>query len=278
MKNEIPKVQGTYQQYRIWFEYFKLAKFYGTREQKSNLRKLDKEGIGNKQKGFYREWESVEPDTKFDEWYKNKRHLFADTKIRQLEKINKKPNTLNISIPLTETATKSLQQIRELIEAEQRRWWKEKGGVRNPATLKNRSIPANYPIEGEVKGQDQHVIQLVYKLWVELERPTVTSAFLDYVENWFKNRPRSKWLPKTLQPVTEERWDEDEFGPVPDDMNMKKELKNQGVNKNREAGTEVYTHHNTRYVWKKDAIKTVRKQVQKAEQICTAVSKGRFPK
>jgi len=274
MNGEIPKVQGTKQQYRIWFEYYKIAKFKGTKEQRANLKSLDKKT------GFYREWEPINDDTKFDEWWKEKNHLFGDTRVKEISRVASNPLALNISIPLTETASKAVREVKDLIDQKQAEWWKTVGRTANPARLKNRAIPAKYPITGEIKGADQHSIQLVFKLWVDLNRPAVTDDFLDHVEKWFRSRPKSKWLPRNLQPkVEDDAWDERTMGKTPDDQNARKSLKNQGINTNLYATHDDYFFsEKSYYSWTSDTKKVVRRQLKTADAICTAVSKGRFPK
>ena len=243
MRTQVPKVQGTRQHYRIWFEYYRIAKFDGTKEQKANLKALDKDS------GFYREWEPITKETKFDDWWREKKYLFGDPQIKEINSVSNNPLTLNISIPLTESVTKSLSQIRELIEERHSHYWKTVKGIKNPATLKNRAIPSNYKINGEIKGSDQHSIQLIYKIWIESGRPIINSEFLDKVENWFRSRPRSKWLPKNLQPKTEDgNWDENKQGQVPDDQNIRKQIKNQGA---KGVRNEIWKwiSSNTNYFW-----------------------------
>jgi hypothetical protein len=287
MTNQTPKVKDTKQHYRIWFEYFKIAKFHGTKEQKANLKKLDQET------GFYSEWEPITLDTKFDDWWKEKKHLFGDSKIKVIDRLDNDPRKLNISIPLTESVTKSISDIRELIDKHQANYWKDQG-IRNPALKKNRRIaPSIYKINGEIKGQDQHPIQLVYKLWIDRKRPPINSEFLDYVENWFRTRPKSKWLPKNLQPKNQllddekygdrggaEFWDESKHGKLADDQNVRKQLKQKerkGLDLNKKLG--FYETTDRIYIWSDNTIKVVRRQIKDtAEKIVTAVSKGRFPK
>lgn len=270
MKNQIPKVKDTKQHYRIWFEYFKIAKFHGTKEQKANLKKLDQET------GFYREWEPITLETKFDDWWKEKKYLFGDSKIKVINRLDNDPRKLNISIPLTESVTKSVSEIRELIDNHQANYWKDQG-IRNPALKKNRRIaPSIYKINGEIKGQDQHPIQLVYKLWIDRQRPPINAEFLDYVENWFRTRPKSRWLPKNLQPqvIDNEGWDEKKDGPIPDNLNARKHKK---VSKGRYGGSQTLGADS--FVWSNNTIKVVRRQIKDtADKIVTAVSKGRFPK
>jgi hypothetical protein len=95
--------------YRLWFEYLRVA-----------LKSSDNKILDalERSKPFYAHWGDV-ANTKFDKWWKEKGHLFADKYVvRQLQIGDKPidPGALIVEIPLTQSPTKLTKQVGGIIQ------------------------------------------------------------------------------------------------------------------------------------------------------------------
>jgi hypothetical protein len=94
--------------YRLWFEYLRVAK-------RSSDRKIQ-EALTRSAR-FYEPWGNV-LDAKFDQWWKEKWHLFEEQfTVRRLARREppSDPNALVIEVPLTQPSKKLIRQVREII-------------------------------------------------------------------------------------------------------------------------------------------------------------------
>jgi hypothetical protein len=96
------KIKSNYQLIRVWFEFYKLA--LKDERLSQNFKKT---------KQYYEPWGDVS-DLKFDDWYKSHSHLFL-LKITEIKRVTKNKNVLNVSIPLSQTITESLKQLKQLL-------------------------------------------------------------------------------------------------------------------------------------------------------------------
>ena len=124
--------------YRLWFEYVRLSQSELKWTKKDHQR--------------YSEWGDISSYKNFDSWWKDKNYLFGD--IRVLEGSSKHPDSLNLKIPLTQPITKSISQVKEILEKEiEERLTKVYGRKLTPSEkVKNLKLNhKKYPILGEPK-------------------------------------------------------------------------------------------------------------------------------
>jgi hypothetical protein len=103
-----PIVKSRRQHIRLWFEFYKLA--LDDPALQANLAKV---------RTFYEPWGDPR-GLDFREWWKTHAYLFGGTQVEEITKVPKAPNVLNLSIPLNLAVTKTLPEIKALIEAKQR--------------------------------------------------------------------------------------------------------------------------------------------------------------
>jgi len=92
----------------------------------------------------------------------------------------------------------------------------------------------------ELRGRPLHEAHVIYGIWLEMGKPTINSSFLQAVRDRLRNRPKAKWLPSFLI---------------------------------REA--ELDRRGNPRFA--EEQVRQMRRSIKKAQDTCSAVSKGRFP-
>lgn len=176
----------------------------------------------------------------YHDWWKNHAYLFGATQVEEIAKASKAPNVLNISIPLNLPVTQTLPEIKKLVEARQRQRIEQLGLDPNVA----KSLKAGfgtYEINAkELRGRPLHEAHVIYCNWLEMGKPTINSAFLQVVRDRLLSRPKAKWLPSFLL---------------------------------REA--EADRKGNPRFT--EEQIRQMRRSIKKAQDVCLAVSRGKFP-
>ena len=224
-----PQIKSNKQLYRLWFEFLKMAH--------------KEDDLTNDLKAsspYYADWGDVRNQL-FDPWWKDHKQLFGQTYVKEVERITSADNVLYIAIPLNQPASRTIVDVKALIEEKQGARLIEQGI--DPASVKSLSAAFgqySFTQGVEIRGKVLYEIQLIYGIWQELGKPAVNTAFITEVVNQLKSRPRSKWTPYLLQidPMTDKkgylRYDEGQ-------------------------------------------IRQVRRYLKKGYEVCTAVSKGDFP-
>lgn len=223
-----PQIKSHHQHIRLWFEFYKLA--LDDPALQDNLAKV---------RTFYDPWGDPR-GMDFNDWWRDHGYLFGNTQVEAVAKVSKAPNALTVSIPLNLPVSKALAEVKALIEAQQRERLEELGlGTANAKSLK--AGFGTYEINAkELRGRPLHEAHVVYRMWFEMGKPTINSAFLQAVRDTLRNRPKAKWLPSFLL---------------------------------REA--EADRKGNPRFA--EEQIRQMRRSIRKAQDTCLAVSKGRFP-
>lgn len=223
-----PIVKSRRQHIRLWFEFYKLA--LDDSALQANLAKV---------RTFYEPWGDPR-GLDFREWWKDHGYLFGGTQVEEITKVPKAPNVLNLSIPLNLAVTKTLPEIKAMIEAKQRERLEQLGlGPKVGKSLK--AAFGTYEINAkELRGRPLHEAHVIYCMWLDMGKPTINSAFLQAVRDRLRNRPKAKWLPSFLI---------------------------------REA--ELDRKGNPRFA--EEQIRQMRRSIKRAQDVCLAVSKGRFP-
>jgi hypothetical protein len=188
---------------------------------------------------FYEPW-SDPRGVDFNDWWKDHAYLFGTTQVEEIAKVSKAPNVLNVSIPLNLPASKALAEVKALIETKQRERLADLG-LDPKASKSLKAAFGTYEINAkELRGRPLHEAHVVYRMWLEMGKPKVNSDFLQAVRDGLLNRPKAKWLPSFLL---------------------------------RESQAD--RKGNLRFA--EEQIRQMRRSIKKADEVCVAVSKGRFP-
>jgi hypothetical protein len=224
-----PIVRSQRQLYRLWFEFLKMAK-----------NEPDLQSDLAQSADFYAPWGDVR-DQQFDPWWKEHKHLFGQTYVKEADRVTPADNVLYVAIPLNQPASRSLVDIKELIEGKQRARLVEQGI--DPASVKSLSAAFgqySFTQGVEIRGRVLYEIQLMYEIWQELAKPAVNSDYVAEVVRRLRSRPRSKWTPYLLQ-----------IDPTPDKKG------------------------NLRY--DEGQLRQVRRYLAKGYAVCKSVAQGEFP-
>lgn len=167
--------------YRLWFEFYKLSLLSTDSVIKSNL---------NKSTDYYNQWGDIK-NIKFDDWWKNKSYLFAEHQVRLLEdpEDRQSDESLILEVPLNQSTTNLIQEIKRLIDANR------------PATTKKRKVvfAGTYQMtdgsEPKLK-TIKDVLNIYRDVYLVNNRPKIR-ILLDQVEKYYKSKKRMV-LPKSL--------------------------------------------------------------------------------
>lgn len=226
---KLPQIKSNKQLYRLWFEFLKMAH-----------REPDLQASLAASSDFYAPWGDVR-DQLFDPWWKDHKQLFGQLYVSEADRVTGADNVLYVAIPLNQPASRSIANVKELIENKQRQRLLEQGI--DPEAVKSLSAAfGQYSFtQGiEIRGRVLYEIQLMYGIWQELGKPAVNSDYIQEVVTRLRSRPRSKWTPYLLQ-----------IDPMPDKKG------------------------NLRY--DEGQIRQVRRYLKKGYSVCQAVSTSEFP-
>ena len=104
--------------YRLWFEFYKLCRLSNRKDVEVNLKKLC---------NFYDSWGDV-TDIKFDDWWKTHSRLFEQpvVKVVKSEDEMESPYGILIEVPLNQSVTETLSQLKDILTKEQKLSLKKK--------------------------------------------------------------------------------------------------------------------------------------------------------
>lgn len=224
-----PIVRSQRQLYRLWFEFLKLAK-----------KEPDLQRDLARSADFYEPWGDVENQS-FDSWWQQHKNLFGQTVVTEVDRVVRADNVLYVAIPLNQPSSRSLAEVKVLIEEKQRNQLLSRGV--DPKSVKSLSAAFgryDFTPGVEIRGRTLYEVQLIYGLYQSLGKPAVNSAFADQVINHLKKRPRSNWTPYilSLEPQKDRRG-------------------------------------NLRY--DEGQLRQLRRYLKRGYAVCEAVSKGQFP-
>lgn len=218
------------QHIRLWFECLQICQ--SDDEYSDNLKKS---------KEFYEEWGDI-TNIKFDQWWKDKRYIFNDVYVREVNKVSNNPNTITLSIPLNEKLSTIVKDVKRLVDLKQTEKLIEMG--KDPTNRKSKTLGiGKYSFtKSEIKGVFHYVNLEIYKIYLRLNKPPINRKFLIEIRKDFDSRKRSQ-LRKSILNI-----------PTMDEFN---ELK-----------TNVALDDN---------IRSIRRGVDGVKKTLTNVSKGLFP-
>jgi hypothetical protein len=104
--------------YRLWFEFYKLCHHSTVKDVESNLKKS---------KYFYDSWGDV-TSINFDDWWKTHSKIFEQpvVKVVKSEDEMESPYGILIEVPLNQSITKTLSQLKDILKKEQKSSSKKK--------------------------------------------------------------------------------------------------------------------------------------------------------
>lgn len=176
-----PLIKSNYQKIRLWFEFYKLS--LQDKDLKDNLKKSKK---------YYEPWGDV-TNTKFDKWFESHEHLFT-IKVQEITEIPRNNTSLNISIPLTQSVTQSLKEIKQLLTRTKVLRKRSLGKKKTP----EKTIKYEFTKGVKINGKNLYEILIIYSIWLGSGKPPINTTFLLLITNVLRNRPRSHWVPYVI--------------------------------------------------------------------------------
>ena len=168
------------QHIRLWFECLQICHSHS--EYSENLKKS---------KDFYEEWGDV-TNIRFDDWWKEKRSIFDDVYVREVNRVFKSPNTITLSIPLNEKISVITTEVKKIVEKRQTEKLIEMG--KDPTQMKSKDLGVGkYSFTSkEIKGVFQYINLEIYKIYLKLNKPPINTDFLYNVRLSFEERKSSQ--------------------------------------------------------------------------------------
>lgn len=217
------------QHLRLWFEFLKLC--HRIPELRSNL---------HRSSDFYAAWGDVR-SVKFDDWWELHTHLFGETSVMVVDRLDPHPNVIYLAIPLNVPVSRTLTQVRSVVLHKQGERLKQAG--KDPFGPKTRSVGiGSYELTPgvEIRGQTLYEILIIMTAWIDLNRPPVNSDFCFEVLKRLKARKRSTWIPYLL-------------------------------------ATPPQKDKNGNLRFGEDQIRQIRRYLKRGMEVCRSVSLGEFP-
>ena len=219
------------QHIRLWFECLQIC--HSQSEYSDNLK-------GSKD--FYEEWGDV-TNIRFDDWFKEKKYLFDDVYVREVNKVSNNPNTVTVTIPLNEKISVISTEVKKIVEKRQSEKLIELG--KDPTQMKSKDLGVGkYSFtQKEIKGLFHYINLEMYKIFLRLDKPPINRNFLIEVRKSFDGRSRSQLRRSVM---------------------------------NLPQLSEFETKYRTN-VDLDDVIRSVRRSIKGVEKTLMNVSKGKFP-
>ena len=148
-----------------------------------------------KSSDFYKPWGDIQ-SIKFDDWWKQHKDLFGITKVEEIKRVSNHPNSLNVSIPLNQTVTNSIKELRTMIEDKQIERMTELGI--DPSNKKTTTVgfgQYEFTKGVEVRGRTLNEILVIYQIWISLGKPPVNMDLIKTINKTLRSRPKSQWVP-----------------------------------------------------------------------------------
>jgi len=168
------------QHIRLWFECLQIC--HSDLQYSDNLKRS---------KGFYQEWGDV-TNIKFDDWWKDHKYLFEEVMVKEVSKVSSTPNTITLSIPLNETVSTIIEDVKQLVEQKQSDRLVELGLDRSNRKSKSLGVGKYSFTQKEIKGLFHYQNLEMYKIYLRLNRPPINRNFLMEVRKSFDSRVRSQ--------------------------------------------------------------------------------------
>ncbi len=170
------------QGFRLWFEFYKLA--------------LDDPALAGeveRTREFYEPWGDVR-DQAFDRWWAGHSHLFEETRVREVSRIDKETDALYLAVPLQQPLAQTMRQMKAIIEARQDERAKAVG-IEDRRTKAVGMGPYRLTPGVEFRHTTVKDVLLVYQLYLAEEKPKINAGFLERIQQFYRSRPRAKRVP-----------------------------------------------------------------------------------
>jgi hypothetical protein len=180
--------------YRLWFEYLRVA----LRSSNQKVREVLKRSAP-----YYAPWGDIS-NVKFDQWWKDKAHLFEEEyAVRRLghgEKPTDRSNLL-LEIPLSQPRTKVIKQIRELV--------REASSLQKKSRTRKNRPTSQYRL---TRGAEPRLLALremltVYRAVYLKNRGLRGVKLLEKVHEYYLGR-KNKYRAKVPQPLIPDKYDD----------------------------------------------------------------------
>jgi hypothetical protein len=146
---------------RLWFECYQIC--LESKDFEDNLKNSEE---------FYKDWGDVK-GLDFSDFWKEKEYLFKDLYVTEIYEIVKNPNTINVNIPLNQPITKTLSEVKKLVESKKKKDF-------------------NFAYTSNFKGVFRHINLEIYKIYLKHNKPPINRNFLITIRKDFDGRPKSK--------------------------------------------------------------------------------------
>ncbi len=168
------------QHIRLWFEFYRLCT--QQKEFEDNLKKSH---------NFYKPWGDVS-NIKFDDWWNDHKELFGPSRVEEINRLSKHPNSLNVVIPLNMKPKQIMDELKSIIETKQIERLNDIGV--NHQDLKSLDSGfGDYEISGkEPKWKSIQETLWITQLFYEKDKPPINKNFLIQIHEFLKSRPKSK--------------------------------------------------------------------------------------
>jgi hypothetical protein len=179
--NQINNLLIRKENYRLWFEFYKICCLSTRTDIKLNL---------NKNSIFYMAWGDV-TKIKFDDWWKSHSKLFEQpvVKVVNSENDRESPHGILIEVPLNQSVTETLGQLKDILTKQQRSSnKKKKTTLIGQYQLSENSEPKLKTI--------RHILNIYRDVYLKNDRPKIPKL-LPKVIDYYKRKKKME-LPRVL--------------------------------------------------------------------------------
>ena len=155
---------------------------------------------------FYSEWGQV-VGVKFDHWWREKRYLFDEVRVREVTRVTNISNTVTLSIPLNEKISTITAEVKKIVERKQIEKLQELGIDHTALKSKNLGVGKYSFTQKEIKGIFHYVNLEIYKIYLQLGRPPINRQLIIEIRKAFDARKRSQLRRSVLYLPTMEQFE-----------------------------------------------------------------------
>lgn len=181
MKNKNQNFLIKMENYRLWFEFYKICCLSNRTDIKLNLKRTG---------GFYKSWGDIK-NIKFDDWWKTHDHLFQEPIIKVLDDLSLRQTTdsLIIEVPLNQSTSALIETLKKLINEKHRKVSKKKKTkFTGTYQMTEKSEPKLKTIRG--------VLNIYRDVYLPNNRPKIPKL-LPMVEQYY-NKKKRMTIPTSL--------------------------------------------------------------------------------
>ena len=162
---------------RIWFEFYKLS---------LNDDRFKKDIEDSKQ--YYADWDNVK-ETKFDNWWKDHKHLFDEVTIREIDQVDYDKSAIYLKIPLGLPLTDLTKRFVEIVSDKQSKIRKLKTKSKAVSTSKY-SLTTGTEFRAE---RNNHALMIYRDVFLKNNRPPINTKFIAKIKAFYEGRKATKF-------------------------------------------------------------------------------------